>query len=93
MASCDSYISVDDRLQRLRRDHLIRLRELAGAGKPKPVIDRRYLLEEIAEAHRYVEQGPKQGNVVITIAIDLWSRSVRRTKAFDYPVPARPPSH
>jgi NADPH:quinone reductase-like Zn-dependent oxidoreductase len=48
-------------------DDLRTLAELAQAGAFRPVIDRRYPFEQIAEAHRYVDSGRKKGNVIITL--------------------------
>jgi len=54
----------------VRVEDLRFLAGLAQAGEFKPVIDRRYPFEQIAEAHRYVDTGRKKGNVIITLEYD-----------------------
>jgi NADPH2:quinone reductase len=50
-----------------KRHALAEVARLTREGVLRPVIDRRYPLAELAEAHRYVESGRKRGNVVISV--------------------------
>ncbi len=67
LAAGGKYVTIDDEALLLDSNRLNRIKELAEAGYLKPFIDRVYKLEEIAEAHRYVEKGHKRGGVVVEI--------------------------
>jgi NADPH:quinone reductase-like Zn-dependent oxidoreductase len=68
LAEDGSFVSVRSALPAGRPEDLRSLRDLLAAGKVRSVIDRRYALSEIRDAHRYVEEGHKRGNVVISVA-------------------------
>lgn len=61
------FSSIDDGDLKLDSERLIKIKELVEQGYIKPVLDRIYPMEQIVEAHRYVEQGHKRGGVAISI--------------------------
>lgn len=67
LAPNGKHITVDDGSPKLDIENLVLLNELVEQGRIKPVIDRIYPLEQIVEAHRYVDIGHKKGNVIISI--------------------------
>jgi len=62
-----TYVSMANLSTKESMDNLVSIKELVEKGEIKTVIDRCYPLEDMVEAHRYVDAGHKKGNVVITV--------------------------
>ncbi len=67
LTSNGKHITVDDGIPKPQLEDLILLKELVETGQLKAVIDRCYTLDQMVEAHTYVDAGHKKGNVVITV--------------------------
>lgn len=67
LAPGGTVISIDDVRPWLRKEDMLLIKRLAESGEFRPVIDRTYALQEIVEAHRYVDEGHKRGNVIVTV--------------------------
>lgn len=67
LSSKGKYVSIDDGDLKNSSKRLNQIKEFAEAGYIKPMLDRCYKLEDIVEAHRYVENGHKRGGVAITV--------------------------
>ena len=68
LAEDGSFVSVRSALPTSRPEDLRTMMDLLASGMVTSVIDRRYTLAEIRDAHRYVDEGHKRGNVVIVVA-------------------------
>lgn len=67
LAPNGTYVTIAKLSTKESMENLISVKELIETGKIKVVIDRCYPLEDMVEAHRYVDTGHKKGNVVITV--------------------------
>jgi NADPH:quinone reductase-like Zn-dependent oxidoreductase len=67
LSSNGKYASIDDSDLKLYSQRLNKIKDYVESGHIKPVLDKIYQLDEIVEAHRYVEKGHKKGGVAITV--------------------------
>lgn len=67
LSSNGKYISVDDQAPSTSKLDFLKIKALVEQGKIKATIDSIYSLEEMAEAHKFVEQGHKKGSVVVSV--------------------------